>query len=124
MTRHRAWEDGLFFPIATNVMTTQARISAGVCGLETSVAVRSHGARCEIAIESNCTFVQRLAEELTDVEPLGEILPQDQLPRIWQLAAKHRLHAACPVPIGILKAIEVEAGLALPADVSITISRE
>jgi len=124
MTRYRAWESGLFFSIATSVMTTKAHISAGVCGLETSVVVRSQGSRCAIAIESSCTFVQRLAEELVDVEPLSEILSRDELPRIWQLAAKHRLHAACPVPIGILKAIEVEAGLALPADVSITISRE
>ena len=30
---------------------------------------------------------------------------------------------ACPVPVGILKAIEVEAGLALPADVTIKLAR-
>jgi hypothetical protein len=112
------------FSIGTNVMTTKARISAGVCGLETNVTVRSQGARCEIAIKSNCKFVQELAEELTEVEPLGEILSQDQVPRICHLAAKHRLHAACPVPTGILKAIEVESGLALPAEVSIVLSRE
>ena len=59
-----------------------------------------------------------------EVDPLAKLSSQDDPPRIWQLAAKHRLHAACPVPVGILKAIEVEAGLALPADVSIALSRQ
>jgi hypothetical protein len=33
-------------------------------------------------------------------------------------------HAAWPVPSGIVKAVEVAAGLALPADASIKITRE
>jgi len=105
-------------------MTTKAYISAGVCGLQTTVIARAQGPRCAIAIDSGCRLVQSLAEALVEADPLCEVLTQDDPPRIWQLAAKHRLHAACPVPVGILKAIEVEAGLALPADVSIAISRE
>jgi len=107
-----------------NAMTTRACISAGVCGLQTTVTARAQGSRCAVAIDSACRFVQSLADELAEVDPLSEVLTQDDPPRIGQLAAKHRLHAACPVPVGILKAIEVEAGLALPADVSIAISRE
>lgn len=105
-------------------MTTKAHISAGVCGLQTTVTVQSQGSRCAVAIDSACHFVRSLADELTEVDPLSEVLTRGDPPRIWQLAAEHRLHAACPVPVGILKAIEVEAGLALPADVSIAISRE
>ena len=105
-------------------MAPKACISAGVCRLQTTVTARSQASRCALAIDSACRFVQSLADELTDVDPLCEVLTQGHPPRIGQLAAKHRLHAACPVPIGILKAVEVEAGLALPADVSIAISRE
>jgi hypothetical protein len=32
------------------------------------------------------------------------------------MAAKHCQHASCPVPSGIIKAIEVASGLALPKD--------
>jgi len=39
------------------------------------------------------------------------------------LATKHCPHTACPVPVGIIKAIEVEAGLALPADATIRLSK-
>lgn len=105
-------------------MTTKACISPGVCGLQTTVTARSQGSRCAIAIASDCAVVQRLAGELVDVAPLREVCLQDDLPRIWQLAIKHGLHAACPVPVGILKVIEVEAGLALPGNTSIVLSRE
>lgn len=105
-------------------MTTKACISAGICGLRTTVTVRSQGARCAVAIESARRLVQSLAEELTEVDPLEEVTAQPGPPRITQLAARHRLHAACPVPVGILKAVEVEANLSLPANVSIIISRE
>ena len=105
-------------------MTTKACISAGVCGLQTTVTARAQGSCCALAIDSSCRLVQSLAEELVEVDPLREVFLQEDPPRIWQLAVKHRLHAACPVPVGILKVIEVEAGLALPANVSITMSRE
>lgn len=105
-------------------MTTKACISAGVCGLQTTVTVRADGSQCAVVIDSDCRWVRSLAEELANVDPLKELFAKDGPPRIWQLAARHRLHAACPVPVGILKTIEVEAGLALPADVQIALSRE
>jgi hypothetical protein len=37
--------------------------------------------------------------------------------------SKHCPHPACPVPSGILKAVEVAAGLALPRDASIVIRK-
>ena len=39
-----------------------------------------------------------------------------------QKGVEHCFHSACPVPVGIIKAVEVAAGLALPADVRMTIS--
>jgi hypothetical protein len=36
---------------------------------------------------------------------------------------QHCPHAACPVPVGVVKTIEVEAKLALPADVTIKLSK-
>jgi len=99
-----------------------ARIIAGICGFESTVSVRGDGSSCKVTIESNCPAVQRLAGELKEVEPLGELCRSRDTPQTWQLAARHGLHAACPVPIGILKAIEVEAGLAIPANVLIEVS--
>ena len=74
-----------------------------------------------LTIESECEAVQRLATELTQADPLPEVTFNAR-PLTLQLAAKYLLHAACPVLSGIIKAVEVAAGLALPADAVIKIS--
>ncbi|TFH34446.1 MAG: hypothetical protein E4G99_09495 [Anaerolineales bacterium] len=38
---------------------------------------------------------------------------------VYQSAARHIRHTGCPIPSAILKAIEVEVGIALPHDVVI-----
>ncbi len=77
-----------------------------------------------VEIRSDCEHIQKLAAGLTEVDPLREITFRGAGPLTYELASEHCAHAACPVPVGILKAIEVEAGLALPKDVTITVTRE
>jgi hypothetical protein len=81
------------------------------------------GAGCALKIDSDCPAVQRLAEKLISVDPFREISFRGQPPQTMELAAQICSHAACPVPVGIIKTVEVEAGLALPADVSIKVSK-
>ena len=102
---------------------TKANIAAGICGFTTVVKARMEGSTCTLSIESECDAIQRLASELTQVDPFQETTFGGQGPLTLQLAAKHCTHAACPVAIGIIKAVEVEAGLALPADVTIKLSK-
>jgi hypothetical protein len=101
----------------------KANVQAGICGFKTVVETRMEGDACQISIESECPSIRRLAAELTEVEPFQEISYRRKMPLTLQAAAKNCPHAACPVPVGIIKAVEVEAGLALPADVSIVISK-
>lgn len=105
-------------------MTTKARISAGICGFATTVTARGDLSSCAVSLDSDCPAVRQLAAELTRVDPMREVSQGGAPPVIRALAAGHCLHAACPVPVGILKAVEVEAGLALPADVFIEIRPE
>jgi len=103
----------------------QAEIFAGICGFTTHVAAHKDGAgQVALSIESECKAIQRLAATLTEVDPFREFTFRGQGPLTLQLASKYCSHAACPVPAGIIKAIEVEAGLALPADVSIRVSKD
>lgn len=44
-------------------------------------------------------------------------------PKTLEMGSKHCYHTACPVPVGIIKAIEIEAGLALPKDAAIELSK-
>jgi hypothetical protein len=43
---------------------------------------------------------------------------------VYQSAARRLKHAACPVPSGILKALEVEAGLNVTKDATIVFVKE
>jgi len=78
---------------------------------------------CKLVISSDCKDIQKLAEDLKQVNPFQEISFRQSIPQTIQLGMQHCSHAACPVPVGIIKAIEVEAKLALPSDVSIKLSK-
>ena len=101
----------------------KSEISSGICCFSTQVEASMDGQHCTLNITSDCQSIQHLAKELTRVDPIQEIAFRDPMPLTYQMAVKHCAHAACPVPVGIIKAVEAEAGLALPADVSINLSR-
>ena len=101
----------------------KAEVFAGICGFTTTIEATMEGKLCKLAISSDCAAIQRLAGELTQVQPLQEISARRAVPQTLQAGLKHCLHAACPVPVGIIKAVEVEARLALPKDVVIKVSK-
>jgi hypothetical protein len=100
----------------------RAEIAAGICGFTTRVEARGIGGSCTLTVESDCEAIKRLAAELTEVDPFREITYRGAGPVVLELAASFCRHPACPVPVGILKAVEVEAGLALPADAVIRLT--
>jgi hypothetical protein len=101
-----------------------AKINSGVCGYHTTVKAQAdRNYIVALQIESQCEAIQKLAENLTEVNALNEISFQGNPPETLQKGAEFCTHAACPVPSGILKAVEVAAGLALPANVSIELEK-
>lgn len=101
----------------------KAEIFAGICGFNTQVITRMEDDVVKISIQSECQAINRLGEVLTEVEPFGEISFRRGMPQTLQAGAKYCTHACCPVPVGIIKAVEVEAGLALPMEVQIRLAK-
>ena len=101
----------------------KADIFAGNCGFSTQVEAEMNGRKCDLKITSECSAIQRMAEELVEVDPYQEISFRHTMPKIHEMGIKHCTHAACPVPVGILKTVEISAGLALPTDVTIQLSK-
>ena len=101
----------------------KAEIESGQCGFATVVIASMNEKVCSLSITSDCEAIQKLASELTEVEPFREISFNQNAPLTFEMAAKSCPHAACPVPVGIIKAVEIEAGMAVPADVSIKLSK-
>ena len=101
----------------------KAEVMAGNCGFTTQIEAKMNGSTCELHITSECKAIERMAAELTEVNPYKEISFKRTMPVIHEAGVKHCTHAACPVPVSIIKAVEVEAGLALPTDVVIKLSK-
>jgi hypothetical protein len=120
----------------------KAEIQPGVCGFTTLVDANATGEdTVALTITTQCELVRRLAQTLPEnaiipgkatTSPNSDwndcvILDAMQVIATGYVASTSHcagLHAACPVPVGIVKAVEVAAGLALPKDVCIKVSRE
>ena len=103
---------------------SKSEISSGICGHFSTVVASMDGKACKLSITSDCQAIQNLALELTQVNPLQEISCRRGIPQTLQMGQKHCFHAACPVPVGTIKAIEVAANLALPKDALIKVAKE
>ena len=106
--------------------TAKAKVDAGICGMSAEITALSEEqfGPVELDIDTDCPHIQKLAEELTEISPFEEISFRGEGPKTLRMAAKHCQHAACPVPAGIIKAIEVASGMALPKDATIKVSKE
>lgn len=102
----------------------RAHIEAGNCGFHTDVeATRGEKYQVSLKIESGCKHIQKLATDLQAVNALEEISYKRGSREILSKATEYCNHAACPVPVGIIKTVEVAAGLALPKIVTIEIEK-
>ena len=97
-----------------------AHVEAGICGFTTTVRTHGEGRAMKLEIESDCEHIHKLAAALTEVDPYGEISFRGDGPVTPRAGARALRPRRLPGPLRILKAIEVEAGLALPKDVTIT----
>ena len=102
------------------------KVVSGICGMITEIRATADErlATVKLDIDSGCENIQNLASELDVVKPFEEIAFRGEGPKTLRLAAAHCKHAACPVPSGIIKAVEVASGLALPKDAVIQVLKE
>ncbi|MFH1568252.1 MAG: hypothetical protein ABIL09_09670 [Gemmatimonadota bacterium] len=103
---------------------TRACIDCGGCGRAAAVKVAASGdGRVAVEIESDCPEAVELGRHLGAVDPYGEIGSLLQS-ATYRAAGQCLRHAGCVVPVAVIRAIEVEAGLALPNTASIAITKE
>ncbi len=106
---------------------TKAEINPGICGFLTTVtAVSEDEQEVSITVESGCEAVRNMMQELgNEFDVIEECLVRPGEGTFFEYAKTHfPVHAACPVIAGILKCMEVECRLALPASSSITFTKE
>lgn len=99
-------------------------INAGICGFTTTIeAEKTEDYNVKLTIESDCPHIQKMANELIEVDALKEISYRRGDRQILTAGAKFCTHAACVVPAGVVKVVEIAAGLALPQQVTINLEK-
>ena len=106
-------------------MQVKAVVGAGICGFTTTVTATSDDMQnVTFEIESDCENIMRLGEGFPQVDGYQEI--GAGFDGAIHQAVRETLRGCCSgciVPCGIFKAMQVAAGLALPAAASIEIER-
>lgn len=98
-------------------------IEAGICGLKTTVTVEDKdGMNYTLNVDSDCGAYKDLSERLPEVSMMAGFDPVGT-GAIYEACRAKCKHGACPVPMGIIKTVEVAANMALPADVKVTIEK-
>jgi hypothetical protein len=100
-----------------------------VCGFHTTAVVMSDdGQHVRFDIQTQCEKIGKVAALLTvrgEIDAWQEISPNSASVVMADVRAVLKgCCAACAAPVGIFKAMQVAAGLALPQDISIKISKE
>ena len=101
-------------------------IKAGICGFTTNVIAEADDMQSvSFQIETDCENIKRLATVLPAVDGYTEIGAgfDGEIHRAVQSTLKGCC-SGCAVPAGIFKSMQVAAGLALPAPVSIDIVKD
>ena len=102
----------------------RVNVNSGICGFNTEIKVKSEDMqKAVIEIKTECPNLKPMEHEVNEVDGFGECFSRIGTSPIYETARKYCKHPACPVPIAIIKGIEVACGLALPKDVTIKISK-
>lgn len=102
---------------------TRAEIQPGVCGFPVVVSASSRDLRyVHLEIDTDCPAVAHLAVMVPQVDAYAELEPDNPNALILRNARLNLYCASCPVPAAMIKAVEVECGLADARDAIIRLA--
>lgn len=108
------------------VTLTKVEVCAGICGFKTDIdAMQRDNYKASFTLDSECPNWNRVNEILGNQElDIMKELFKDKATgmlnsKVLETVFEIIPHVSCPVISGVLKALEVSVGLALPKDASI-----
>lgn len=110
---------------------TTLNVFAGICGFSTKITATDKGGyMAELSITSECPNWNKIDQIFKDkdINVMAELFKNRETgtlqSEIIDTALTSIPHVSCPVLSGVLKALEVSVGLALPKDATITFTEE
>ena len=99
---------------------TTVIVNSGACGFTVTISAETMKDRTiKISLDTECGMVKNMLQDVSTLDRFAALIGFQSNP-VYRSASKHLKHVTCPVPTGILKAIEAEAGLNVPKDATIT----
>ncbi|MFV0438401.1 MAG: DUF6951 family protein [Desulfopila sp.] len=109
---------------------TKVSVYAGICGFNTHITSVDQGSfTAKISLDSDCPNWVKVNEIFASKEfnAMTELFKNKETGKldseIFDISLSTIPHVSCPVISGILKALEVSVGLALPKDATITFDK-
>ena len=103
----------------------KTRVEAGICGFVTEIEASSEDSQhVSFKVVTDCEKIKNLSEKLTSYDAYNEI--RDGFDGELFKAIRSELKgccSGCAVPVGLFKSMQVVAMLALPKNISITITK-
>jgi len=109
-------------------MNVHVEIDAGVCGFRTDGRIASDDDQhVTFELRTDCEKIRHLGDLLSEkgaIDAFEEIRPAAVGPFMQSVrSALTGCCAGCAVPVGLFKGMQVAAGLALPKDIAITLTK-
>jgi len=96
-------------------------VDPGACQLVCHIKVRKTGRyTVEVDLNSPCKLVSKLADQMDTLDFLQIMKGSFGQNPVSAAAGRCKLHASCPIPCAILKAVEAELEMAVAKDVMYT----
>ncbi len=103
---------------------TKVIVNSGICGFSVTItAEKDKDKNIRVSLDTECEMIKEMEKDIPTLN-IRSVFANHLNNPVYRSASVHVKHSACPVMSGILKAVEVEAGLALPKDVSIVFRKE
>ena len=103
----------------------KTRVEAGICGFVTEIEANSEDSQhVFLKVKTDCEKINNLGQKLTTYDAYNEI--RDGFDGELFKAIRSELKgccSGCAVPVGLFKSMQVAAMVALPKNISITITK-
>ena len=103
----------------------KTRVEAGICGFVTEIEASSEDSQhVSFKVDTDCEKIKNLSEKLTSYDAYNEI--KEGFDGELFKAIRSELKgccSGCAVPVGLFKSMQVAAMVALPKNISITITK-
>ena len=96
-------------------------VEPGACGFTCNIEVKGTGRyEAAVTLQSQCKQIKLFALEVSSVDFIAISEGRYAENPISQAASRCGLHPSCPIPCSLIKAVEVELGMAVKKNVCIT----